>query len=507
MSIPASAIVQVIPSVVGTGGTSLVLNGVIVDQSTLIPTNSYLSFSSATAVGKYFGVGSTQYAIASIYFNGYTNGTQLPQALYFAPYNVAARAAWVLGSSLAGVALTTIQAISGTLIVTVDGVVKTASSLNLSAASSFTNAATLITTALGSGCTCTWSSTLSAFQITSSTTGTTSTITYATGTTANALGLSVVAGATLSQGDAIDTPTTAMSKLVAQTTNWGSFTTSFEPITADKLSFASWNNSQQKDYLYVAWDSDANAVNANATTTFGYQLTNTYSYEGCLAIGGDPAQATILGISLASLNLNVAAFVLGMIASIDFTRTNARITGAFKSQSGLLATVANQTSATNLISNGYNFYGSYATSNDTFTFLYPAQISGTWKWMDPYVNQVYMNNQFQLDLMTLLNNVGSVPYNDAGYELVKASLSDTINSMVSFGAIRTGVVLSALQKAQVNAAAGVKIDPTLNSQGWYLQVLDPGAAVRGTRGTPVVNFWYTDGGAIQKITMASIDIM
>jgi len=40
-----------------------------------------------------------------------------------------------------------------------------------------------------------------------------------------------------------------------------------------------------------------------------------------------------------------------------------------------------------------------------------------------------------------------------------------------------------------------------------LQVLDPGAQVRGNRGTPVINFWYTDGGAVQQITLASIDIL
>ena len=31
--------------------------------------------------------------------------------------------------------------------------------------------------------------------------------------------------------------------------------------------------------------------------------------------------------------------------------------------------------------------------------------------------------------------------------------------------------------------------------------------VRGLRGTPVINFWYTDGGAVQKISLASINIM
>ena len=84
---------------------------------------------------------------------------------------------------------------------------------------------------------------------------------------------------------------------------------------------------------------------------------------------------------------------------------------------------------------------------------------------------------------------------------------DPITSALNFGAIRSGISMSASQKAQVNQAAGLDVSTTIEQQGYYLQILDPGAQVRGNRGTPVINFWYTDGGAVQKITVASIDIM
>ena len=94
MTIPASSIVQVIPGVISAGGANLVLNGVILDQSTMIPTGSYLSFSNLLAVGKYFGTTSTEYTLAQIYFSGFTNATQYPSTLYFAPFAATARAAW-----------------------------------------------------------------------------------------------------------------------------------------------------------------------------------------------------------------------------------------------------------------------------------------------------------------------------------------------------------------------------------------------------------------------------
>jgi hypothetical protein len=67
--------------------------------------------------------------------------------------------------------------------------------------------------------------------------------------------------------------------------------------------------------------------------------------------------------------------------------------------------------------------------------------------------------------------------------------------------------LSESQKAQVNNAAGLDVASIIETQGFYLQILDPGSQVRAARGTPVINFWYTDGGAVQQITVASIDVM
>jgi len=109
--------------------------------------------------------------------------------------------------------------------------------------------------------------------------------------------------------------------------------------------------------------------------------------------------------------------------------------------------------------------------------------------------------------MTLLTSMNSIPYNQYGYSLIRAALADPIAAAKNFGGIRSGVILSALQIAQVNAAAGLDISKILFTEGEYLQVLDPGAQVRGNRGTPVINFWYTDGGSVHKISFASIDIL
>jgi uncharacterized protein YcgL (UPF0745 family) len=78
--------------------------------------------------------------------------------------------------------------------------------------------------------------------------------------------------------------------------------------------------------------------------------------------------------------------------------------------------------------------------------------------------------------------------------------------MLNFGAIRTDVPLSESQAAQVNTAAGLKVDTTINTQGYYLQILPASAQVRQNRQSPPMTLWYTDGGSIQYINLASIDI-
>jgi hypothetical protein len=68
------------------------------------------------------------------------------------------------------------------------------------------------------------------------------------------------------------------------------------------------------------------------------------------------------------------------------------------------------------------------------------------------------------------------------------------------------VTLSTAEAAEVNYAAGLPIANALSANGWYLQVLDPGAQARSTRSTPSITLWYMDGGSCHQITLASVDV-
>jgi len=569
-TIPASEIVNVIPGVLDAGGAALDLNGLMLTTSIRPPIGSVQQFPDADSVSDYFGPSSDEASLATIYFEGYNNATASPGNLLFAQYPEAAVAAYLRSGNVSGLTLAQLQGIAGTLAVVVDGYSRSNGAVDLSGATSFSSAAAAIETALntspatiasftgviatttltvtgatgsplavgqtivGAGVTAgtkiiglgsgtggngtyilnnsqtvgsesmtttatpldvSYDSVSGAFVVTSGITGTASSVAFATGTISTALKLTSAEGAVLSQGAAAASPAAFMNAIVAQTQNWATFMTTFDPDVSgntNRLAFSAWASASGDRYAYVCSDDDINATTTvPATTSLGYLI----------------AQADYSGTFLVYESAHdKAAFVCGIAASIDFAATNGRTTFAFRSQSGLTADVTDASVASNLISNGYNFYGAYATANQQFVFLQPGQVSGPFNWMDSYINEIWLNSSFQLSLMSLLSNIPSIPYNAAGNAMIESSLSDPIQAGLNFGAIRAGVAPSADQAIAVNAAAGVRISGVLETRGWYLQVLTPSASVRQARGTPICNFWYMDGESIQKITLSSVNL-
>ncbi|MCT8785861.1 DUF3383 domain-containing protein [Glaesserella parasuis] len=488
-SIPASQIVNVNPSVLSSGGSPLSMNAVFLSENANLPTGRAVSFATADSVGEYFGFTSAEYQAAAVYFKGFDGSTIKPGTLIFFAYNKAAEGAFLLGASVKSLSLNELKKINGTLSVIIDGSEKKAASLNLSGAKSFSNAAELIGTALGS-VTVTFDSQLQAFKVASSTTGTTSTIAFATGTTADALGLSENAGASISQGSNTTTPTETMQAVIGSTLNWATFTTITEPTLEEKLEFAKWSNNQNQRFLYVGWGKEATATQTGNTTSFGAKLKES-EYSGATAVYG---------------GLDKAAFLCGTVASIDFTEKQGRITLKFKGQSGLTADVTDATIAKNLEDNGYNYYGAWATANDRFLFLSPGQISGEWKWIDAYINQIRLNSQLQLAIITLLTTAKSVPYNDIGIALQRAACNDPINEALNFGSIQVGVSLSEQQKAIINNYTGVDAASQVEAQGYYLYIGKATAQTRGNRESFPMKLFYTDGGSLHSVNLASINV-
>lgn len=704
-TIPASAIVNVIPSVLAAAGAALDINGVVLTTSTRVPIGTVPSFASASDVSDYFGPTSQEASLAGIYFSGFTNSTSLPGAMLFAQYPASAVSAYVRGADISAMTLGTLQGLSGTMTIVADGTTH-AGSVNLAAATGFSSAASIIQTALngatsvtgsvaanvvtgsiavnsttgsiagttltvsavasgvlvagqtisgtgvvngttivaqltgtagstgtyqvsisqtvasttitgsgggltvtavttgtlavgqtitgsgvtasttitalatgaggtgkyavnisqtvssttitasggtltvtavstgvlavgdiiagtgvtvgntitalitgtggtgtyfvsvgdtassttitvaGAGIVATYDSVTGAFVITSGTTGALSTMAFPTGAISTSLLLTSVTGAVLSQGAAAAAPAAFMTSLIGVTTNWVTFMTAFDPDVSgstNKQAFAAWKDTQNDRFAYIVWDTDVTPeASSAATSSLGYILQNNGDSGSC-----------VIWASSATQGAKMAAFICGAAASINFEQKAGRITFAGKWQGGLTADVTSETVANNLIANGYNFGGAYGAANQNFVFFQNGQCTGDFAWLDSYINQIQLNNSFQIALLTLIENSLSIPYSTQGNTLIEAALGDPVAAGLNFGTFGPGTITAA-QAVAVNTDAGANVAQTLQTRGSYLQVLNASAVAQAARSSPPCTFFYLDRGSVQKITLASI---
>jgi hypothetical protein len=282
-----------------------------------------------------------------------------------------------------------------------------------------------------------------------------------------------------------------MALIKERTQNWVSFTTLYEADDDEHLGLSAWASSQGIEYLYVGWTADPTLLVQGSTTSIADKI-KTAEYG-----------ATTLVYD----NSNVAVFVLGSIASVDWERYQGTINYAFKRADGVAATVTDQTDADLLLAKGVSFMGNFAARNDDFTFLYDAKIFGDYGYIDAFVNTVWLKNVMQVSIMNGLTQAGRVPYNERGYALIRAWLQDPINRAVNNGTIDSGVQMSESQKSQVYNETGKDLSTELFTDGYAVLVEDAGASVRVGRQSPNITVYYTYGGSINHIDVASTAIL
>lgn len=342
----------------------------------------------------------------------------------------------------------------------------------------------------------TYNSQTQAFQITSGETGSASAVAYGqsagSGTDlSRVLNLTEQLGAVQSEGTDGQSLTDCLTGVLKSARDWVSFSTIWEPERAEKLELATWCSGHDTRFVYVMWDTDNTARVQGSTASAGYAITHTLELDGACCVWN---------------TLDVAAGVMGAIACLNFDQREGRTTLAFRQFEGVAVTCDDDGDYDALIANGYNCYADFATASAQFKFFQNGQVSGKFDWLDTYCNAIAMKDALQLNILDLFKAVRSLPYNEDGYASVRTACLDTINRFVEFGAIRTGISLSQTQKVQLLQEIGKDVSQTLESAGWFMQITDPGAVIRGERQSPNCAFYYMDGGSIQKIVMSATAI-
>jgi hypothetical protein len=494
-SIPISQISRVVPGVIAAGGQASRLTGLLLSQDASVPPGGGLDFFDATTMTNWFGPSSPEAVAAANYFPGIVNGGQLPYDLKVVRYAASATPAGSYGATVPNT-LSQLQALSGTLIVTTNGTQKTSATINLATATSYSNAAALMTAGFTTpDFAITYDTQRNRFLLLTTATGTAATSTDVSGTLANAVGLSSASGAFIQlTGVAADTPASAMARAVIYSDNWGAFTTAWQATLADRLAFATWNSGQNSQFWYVPYDLDAAAITANNASSFGAQV-----FAGSLG-GTTPIYGT----------LAQAAGALGYAASINFDVANGRTTLMGRTlNSAPAATVSDLAAANALLSNNYTYYGAYANAANKYTIFEDGKVSGPFLWADTYLDQIYLNRELQRAGFETILAYNSLPYNQDGYDAFYRAYADVADAALTSGIIRAGVTLSQSQAAQINNRAGRDVASVVSTRGWYLLIDDAAnaAQARQNRTSPQATFFYCDGGSIQQISLNSIAVI
>lgn len=484
-SIPASEIVSILPAVIGTGGNPLALNALYITKNQPETMLGVMSFPNAEAVADVFGLTSIEYKAAQIYFSGFEGATSLPDTLYISSMVATSQAAKLIGAPVPTATASDFESLPDGFVIEIDG--KSVPVAIESEVTSYSQLAQAVTTSMQSSGTCIYDANAKVFIVTGVTQGSTGSISYASGELASFMGLTEAKGAQKNNGISADTIADLMPRIYNQVSNFSTIMALENFSVSELVEISAWVTRQNSRFLHVIW---RNGEISGDVTQLSEQILGA-EMAGTLLFYGDYTHG---------------AFATTYPASLNFDELNGRTNFTFRKQSGLTASVTSSAIAAQLRELGFNYYGAYATANDRFVFAYAGNVSGDFKWVDSYINQLYFNNQFQLALMTMLTSYKSIPYNDTGKAIHRAACQDVINQMANFGALQPGVELSELQKTKINLEAGFDAASQLNTQGWALLVGNTSAQTRGNRGSMPLKFWYADGGSVQSVNLPSVNV-
>lgn len=442
MAISQTKYVNIISAI---GGTSQVsqrdLMGRIFTANPLVPAGAVVEFSGGsntalTAVGNYFGTTSDEYKFASKYFSYISRKGTVPQKISFAPHKTEASGAYLYGAAKS-TTLATLQTLTNADITFVaDSTTFALSGLNLSSATSFSDVATVIQTALDTvednTVEFTYDATLYRFVFSTIATGANHTVAYATGSLASLFGMNEGNnGAILSESSAAETALNALKNSAELSNNFYSFTF-LTSVSGEETDIAAWVKAQNVRYMW-----SMGVTTANASTMSAAML----EYDG-------------VGLTL-DINTEHAEFLpMAIAAAINFDTANASVDFMYQQADGITPSVSSDTDASAYDAIRVNYYGSTQQAGNLVSFYQNGVLTGDITSMGVYVNEAWLKDAITTNLLNLRLSLDSLPANETGLGYVKLSIQEIIEKALYNGVISVGKTLDATQKAYISQLTG-----------------------------------------------------
>lgn len=482
--LPTSRLIQIAWSITNTGASYANINSMVIvgDSNVINVTERMRSYSSALAVATDFGTTAPEYLAATEFFAQ----KPTPAQLFIGRWARTATAGLLVGGALTTVeqALSNFTAVSsGGFKIKVDaGSLTPVTGINLSAATSLTNVASLITTALTGasvGATCTWSG--SQFLFTSSTTGATSSVSLlqapASGTDISTLLNGIAAnGAYAVAGIAAESPLAAVQALDNLPTYWWALTWACATMPADS------------DYEAVAAYIETTAHLHGITTAESAAITsgNTSDVGSVLMAAG--YQRTFGFFSANSPY--AAAGAMGDLLTTNLLGVNTMPTLQWKTIAGATPDAITVSQANELDTKRYNYYSPF---NNGAAIIVNGMCFGP-AYIDEIFGLDWQANQIQTDIFNLMTSLPKVPQTDGGMTLI----INTIEASLERG-VRNGLIAGGTWNA---AGFGTLVTGAQLPKGYYCFIpplATQSQTTRSQRITPPIQIAIKLAGAVHDV--------
>lgn len=489
LSIPISKYVKITNefaggSVVGTREPI----GRIMTTNTLVPYGQALEFSGATALQNvlaYFGASSTEYAVASQYFNWTSKKYTRPQKLSFWRWSTSAVNATAT-SGITTFALTSFTAISnGTLnfsytnaagqttpyqvtginLSSADSLETVASTIQTKIQSSFQNATVEYEASLNNGG--------ARFVITAPTVGDGSQVGSFSAFTSGEDGLATLLGLTsatsviLSEGKDADTLTEELNNMMNVNNNFMTFAfLNPSDISQDQaVEVATWTEQQNGSVLFIVQPPSASQW---------------AEYQSALA------SYSFVWIQYDAANENKYLMPMMAGACINFEQQNSLPNFMYQTYpnftpDNVMTVSGGMNLYQNLDASYVNYYASTQQGGQKTSFLQDGLLQGSPTSTTVAVGAWWLKGQIETTALTVFVLNDAIYANQQGVAKVQAALLDVWTSAKNNGAIQVGKFLTSDEKASISAITGNDSDwQIVQSQG-YIFTFSINTNPNGTR--------------------------
>lgn len=455
----------------------------ILGSSAVVDTTERMrQYSNLDGVVADFGTSAPEYLAAKLYFGQ----TPQPSLLYIGRWAQTATSAVLHG----GVLTTGQQSIanftavsSGGMRITVDGVLKSLSAINLSGVTNLNGVASAVTTALAGAATVVWNANLKRFDVTSATTGATSTLSYASapvsGTDISALmGLQTGQASAPVGGIAAETLLSAVTALADKSNAWyGLYVAANSVADADHIAVAGFIEGTGNSRIYGVTISTTTVLDSTNTTDLASQL-KALGYKRTF-------------VQYSGSNAHAAASIFGRAFTVDFNGSNTTLTIKFKQEPGVVAEDLTETQAATLKAKNCNVFATY--QNGTAIIQEGVMVNGY------FFDEVHGTDWLQNDVQTAIYNLlytstTKIPQTDAGINRIVATINSRMVQARTNGLIAPGVWTA-------DGFGALNSGDTL-PDGFYTYappVASQSAADRGARKAPVIQCAIKLAGAVHSV--------